>query len=113
MWRKDPIPAGLWAREGPAFEPVCKESDACLRGYTGYPDQPMVRWVGANCAMQALSCFLAWCFMKVLTFWHGFTHAVCVCVCVWYSRVRASAPDTQTVVRTQNLDFYLQEHAVS
>jgi len=29
MWSKNPIPSGLWWREGPGFEPVCEESDAC------------------------------------------------------------------------------------
>ena len=28
-WRKNPIPSGLWAREGPQFAPVCDESDEC------------------------------------------------------------------------------------
>ena len=28
-WRKNPIPSGLWEREGPQFEPVCAESEAC------------------------------------------------------------------------------------
>jgi hypothetical protein len=28
-WRKHPIPTVLWEREGPSFEPVCEESDAC------------------------------------------------------------------------------------
>merc|ERR1712032_698700 len=28
-WRKTPIPAVLWNREGPLFEPVCEESQAC------------------------------------------------------------------------------------
>merc|ERR1712070_239379 len=37
MWRRNPIPAGLWRREGPAFEPVCKESDECLDGYGWWP----------------------------------------------------------------------------
>lgn len=31
-WRKNPIPSGLWAREGPQFEPVCQESEECIRG---------------------------------------------------------------------------------
>ena len=30
-WRKNPIPAGLWEREGPAFRPVCEESEECKR----------------------------------------------------------------------------------
>jgi hypothetical protein len=29
-WRKNPIPSGLWQREGPTFEPVCKESLECI-----------------------------------------------------------------------------------
>jgi len=28
-WRKNPIPAISWEREGPSFAPVCEESDAC------------------------------------------------------------------------------------
>ena len=28
-WRKFPIPTALWEREGPSFEPVCEESEAC------------------------------------------------------------------------------------
>mmetsp|Transcript_70784 Transcript_70784/g.170957 ORF Transcript_70784/g.170957 Transcript_70784/m.170957 type:complete len:466 (+) Transcript_70784:80-1477(+) len=31
-WRKNPIPTVLWEREGPSFEPLCSESEAC-RGY--------------------------------------------------------------------------------
>jgi hypothetical protein len=34
MWRKNPIPPGLWTREGPTFEPVCAESQACVDSYT-------------------------------------------------------------------------------
>ena len=34
MWRKNPIPSGLWAREGPQFEPVCVEDDACIAHYS-------------------------------------------------------------------------------
>ena len=30
-WRKVPIPTSLWEREGPSFEPVCRESEACRR----------------------------------------------------------------------------------
>merc|ERR1711981_1038144 len=26
-WRKNPIPSGLWQREGPTFDPVCTESE--------------------------------------------------------------------------------------
>lgn len=33
-WRKNPIPSGLWEREGPTFDPVCKESEECIRTYT-------------------------------------------------------------------------------
>jgi hypothetical protein len=29
-WRKVPIPSGIWTREGPQFEPVCQESEACI-----------------------------------------------------------------------------------
>jgi hypothetical protein len=36
-WRKNPIPSGLWEREGAQFDPVCKESEACLRSYTTGP----------------------------------------------------------------------------
>lgn len=28
-WRKNPIPSGLWQREGAQFEPVCEESEEC------------------------------------------------------------------------------------
>jgi len=28
-WRKNPIPSGIWQREGATFDPVCKESEAC------------------------------------------------------------------------------------
>ena len=28
-WRKFPLPTVLWQREGPSFEPVCNESQAC------------------------------------------------------------------------------------
>lgn len=28
-WRKNPIPTVLWEREGPSFEPLCTESEAC------------------------------------------------------------------------------------
>ena len=31
------IPSGLWSREGPSFDPVCDESDECLRAYTTGP----------------------------------------------------------------------------
>ena len=31
---KNPIPPGLWVREGPTFDPVCAESQACLDSYT-------------------------------------------------------------------------------
>jgi len=34
-WAKNPIPSGLWEREGPAFEPVCEESDACKAWASG------------------------------------------------------------------------------
>ena len=37
MWRKNPIPSGLWAREGPGFEPVCEESEECTKTYTAGP----------------------------------------------------------------------------
>ena len=36
-WRKNPIPSGLWQREGPTFEPVCQESQACIAGYSAWP----------------------------------------------------------------------------
>ena len=31
MWRKNPLPRSptLWSREGPSFEPICQESEAC------------------------------------------------------------------------------------
>jgi len=34
QWRKNPIPSGLWSREGPQFEPVCNESQACYDHFT-------------------------------------------------------------------------------
>ena len=34
QWRKNPIPSGLWAREGASFEPVCEESKDCIAGFT-------------------------------------------------------------------------------
>ena len=34
MWRKNPIPPGLWQREGPTFNLVCEESQACIDSYT-------------------------------------------------------------------------------
>jgi len=40
MWRKDPIPSGLWQREGPAFEPACTETEECLAGYSKFPALP-------------------------------------------------------------------------
>jgi hypothetical protein len=36
MWRKNPIPSGLWQREGPSYEPVCKESLECIKGYSNF-----------------------------------------------------------------------------
>ena len=33
-WRKNPIPPGVWAREGATFEPVCNESQACIDSYS-------------------------------------------------------------------------------
>ena len=36
MWRKNPIPSGLWEREGPSFEPACKESAECIAGYSNF-----------------------------------------------------------------------------
>jgi hypothetical protein len=33
-WRKNPIPSGLWEREGPQFEPVCNESSECIEGFS-------------------------------------------------------------------------------
>jgi hypothetical protein len=30
MWRKNPIPNGIWARCGPEFSPVCNESQECV-----------------------------------------------------------------------------------
>ena len=35
MWRKNPIPSGLWEREGPMFDPVCEESKECLASFSG------------------------------------------------------------------------------
>jgi hypothetical protein len=31
MWRRNPLPRSptLWDREGPSFEPICEESEAC------------------------------------------------------------------------------------
>ena len=33
-WRKNPIPSGLWQREGPTFAPVCEESAECIHAYS-------------------------------------------------------------------------------
>mmetsp|Transcript_44385 Transcript_44385/g.100236 ORF Transcript_44385/g.100236 Transcript_44385/m.100236 type:complete len:435 (-) Transcript_44385:67-1371(-) len=33
-WRKTPIPTILWEKEGPSFEPVCQESEACKAAAT-------------------------------------------------------------------------------
>ena len=33
-WRKNPIPSGLWEREGASFEPVCEESKECIDVFT-------------------------------------------------------------------------------
>ena len=33
-WRKNPIPSGLWQREGATFAPVCDESAACVAGFS-------------------------------------------------------------------------------
>merc|ERR1712224_406863 len=41
-WRKNPIPSGLWQREGATFDPVCTESEACRRAVaTGGLDSHM------------------------------------------------------------------------
>jgi len=37
MWRKNPIPSGLWQREGATFTPVCQESEECIKGYSTWP----------------------------------------------------------------------------
>jgi len=34
MWRKNPIPVGLWERVGPQFSPVCEETEKCKMGYS-------------------------------------------------------------------------------
>jgi len=31
IWRKNPIPSGIWSREGATFDPLCEESEACKR----------------------------------------------------------------------------------
>lgn len=33
-WRKFPLPTALWGREGPSFQPVCEESQACKTAVT-------------------------------------------------------------------------------
>lgn len=46
-WRKTPIPTVLWEREGPSFEPVCEESDACKAAATlGHGTQGVCRCSG-------------------------------------------------------------------
>ena len=35
MWAKNPIPSGIWAREGPGFAPICEESEACRAYFSG------------------------------------------------------------------------------
>eukprot|EP00040_Diaphanoeca_grandis_P025237 m.139565 g.139565 ORF g.139565 m.139565 type:complete len:437 (-) comp30067_c0_seq1:381-1691(-) len=42
MWRKFPIPTILWEREGPSFQPVCDESEACKQAATQGHGQPGV-----------------------------------------------------------------------
>ena len=34
----DRIPSGLWQREGPSYQPVCEESEACLKGLSTFRD---------------------------------------------------------------------------
>ena len=34
MWRKNPVPATLWSREGANFKPACEESADCLEALT-------------------------------------------------------------------------------
>ncbi len=34
MWRKNPIPSGLWQREGATFSPLCEESEECIKVYS-------------------------------------------------------------------------------
>lgn len=36
MWAKNPIPSGLWSREGPQFEPYCDESPECAKWFTDF-----------------------------------------------------------------------------
>jgi len=46
-WRKNPIPSGLWEREGAQFEPVCEESDECRAHFTtGRGEQGVCRCSG-------------------------------------------------------------------
>jgi len=33
-WARNPIPSGLWSREGPQFDPLCHESQACADYFT-------------------------------------------------------------------------------
>lgn len=60
QWRKNPIPPGVWSREGPTFDPVCEESQACIETYTdggGYPP-PEGRAYGV-CKCSGLGQFLS------------------------------------------------------
>lgn len=46
-WRKTPIPTILWEREGPSFDPVCDESEACRAAATaGHGTQGVCRCSG-------------------------------------------------------------------
>ena len=48
MWAKNPVPSGIWNREGPGFDPLCVESAACKAYYSGLGDakQGMCRCSG-------------------------------------------------------------------
>lgn len=46
-WTKNPVPSGLWEREGATFQPVCEESHACRRFLSGFGgDQGVCRCSG-------------------------------------------------------------------
>ena len=49
-WSKNPIPSGLWEREGPAFEPVCEESDECKRWASGHAADGVAHYGACRCS---------------------------------------------------------------
>ena len=62
QWRKNPIPSGLWQREGPAFAPACQESKECIDGFghfSGYSPggtSPMGTCKVSRCCLLCACC---------------------------------------------------------